>query len=145
MGGVRLVEVAEVGWDPGEAGFGGGDEVVVVVLAEGIAVVAEALDGEGDEVGAGDGGGIAVQAVEELDPRDGDGLVIAAGGGVLGADGEVVAADAFAHQVGGEFATVGVDVAGSGEEMRAVSPAGLGERAIFEGAQEGVDLGLSCG
>lgn len=142
---MRSIEVAEVGWDPAGAGFDGVYEVEVVILAEDIAVVGEALDSECGEVGACDGRGVTMQAVEELDPGDGDGLVVATGGGVLAADSDVVAADALAHVVGGERGTVCVDVAGSGEEMRAVRPAGLGERAVLEGAEKGVDLGFCCG
>ena len=87
-------------------------------------------------------GGFGVDAVEELDPEDGDGLVVSGGFGVLAAYGLVVATDAEAHAVeGGGFAEL-MDVAGAGEEMGCVGPAVFGERAGFEGVEECVSFGL---
>jgi hypothetical protein len=140
-----LVEWLEGGRDPALAGFGGGDEVEVVEAAEEIALRGEVLDGACGEGGAGGGLGVAVEGAKQLDPEDGDGLVVAAGGGVLAADGLVEAAEAEAHAIDrGGFAE-GVDEAGSGEDVGGVGPLGFGQGAGLEGVEEGVDLGFGGG
>jgi hypothetical protein len=65
---------------PGAAGLGGGYYVVVVVAVEDVALGSEVFDAEGGEVGAGQVGVLFAELAEELDPEDGDGLVVAAGG-----------------------------------------------------------------
>jgi hypothetical protein len=82
---------------------------------------------------------------EELDPEDGDGLVVAAGGGVLAADGLVEATDAEAHAVDGRGLAEGVDEAGGGEDVGGVGPLGFGQGAGVEGVEEEVDLGVGGG
>ena len=124
---------------PGAAGLGGGYYVVVVVAVEDVALGREVFDAEGGEVGAGQVGVLFAELAEELDPEDGDGLVVAAGGGVLAADGEVVGADAGAHASYCLGFAQTVHITGAGEDVGGVRPAGLGEGAVFEGGDEGVD------
>ena len=88
---------------------------------------------------------LAVEAGEEFDPEDGDGLVVAAGCGVLAADGCVVAPDAESHMVCRSGLSERVHVSCSAEQMRGVGEVCLGQSSGFERGDKRIDFGFGFG
>lgn len=131
---------------PAAAGFGGVDDVEVVVAGEQGTVLGEAIDGKRGEGGARSRVRLsAVELRDELDPEEGDGLVVAGGLSVLAADGFVVTANACAHVVDGGAFAEGMNGAGAGEDVGGMGPARFGESSGLEGFEEGVDLRFGGG
>src|SRR5882762_7151551 len=122
--------------------LGRSDNIKIVVPAQKIALQGKMLHREGCKAGTCLRRMLAVELREQFDPEDGDGLVVAAGRGVLAADGYVVGADAGAHAVDRGGLVEGADVAGAGEDVGGMGPASLGQSAVFEGGEEGIQAAL---
>jgi hypothetical protein len=77
---------------------------------------------------------------QQLDPCDGDGLVIAAAIGILATNGDVVSLHTQAHLVDGRRLAERMHVTSPGEQVSAVGPLRLGQCTRLEGGEKLVDL-----
>jgi hypothetical protein len=126
-------------------GFDGRDYVEAVELAENIETLAELSDRSLGEAAAIEGWVILLKRREQLDPEDGDGLVIATGRRVLAANGDVIGGDGLTHLGDRRRLAEAMNVAGAGEDVGRVRPARFRQGSLLECLKELVDLGLGAG
>jgi len=121
---------------PGETCGGVFDDVSGVVEGVECACFAEGGDGLTGGFEAAGGLALAEEFGDYEQPEMGESLVVAGGGGVGSADGQVEGADADA-QLGQDGGEIGIEeVEGSGGNVGAVGPLGFVQSAGFEAVQK---------